>query len=161
MSRDIIIHYAEQDGKIIVSTVEHTLTAPLLAKALPLETLIATLRKKNPDDAERAFGAAIFALIDLSSDEKLGIRDYSAITSEWEAERADGFEEKAAKGDAVAQFELAMTMIDQGLRTKSKLTMNDADTLLRRAAAGGNTEAAEYLVDLWPALKDRSDRGFK
>lgn len=39
--------------------------------------------------------------------------------------------------------------------------MNEADALLRRAVAGGHTEAAEYLADLWPALKERSDHSFK
>lgn len=161
MSRDIIIHYAEEDGKIVVSTVEHALTAPLLAKALPLETLVETLRAKTPDEAERAIGAGIFALIDLSSDVKIGIRDYSAIAPDWEAGHNKELEQKSAAGDVIAQFELAMATIDQGLRTKTKQKMNEADSLLRSAAVGGNVEAAEYLADLWPVLKERSDRSFK
>lgn len=161
MSRDVIIHYDESGGKIVVSTVDHVLTAPLLAKALPLETSIETLKAKAPEDAERDLGAGIFALLDLSCHAKIGIRDYSAKTAEWEAEHTEELEQKSADGDATAQFNLAMEMIAQGLRTKSKKKMEEADVLLRRAVAGGNTEAAEYLADLWPSLKKRSDRGFE
>jgi hypothetical protein len=169
MSRDIIIHYDEEDRKIVVSTVEHSLTIPLLAKALPLETMIDTFKAKNPDEAERALGAGIFALLDLSSYQKIGIRDYSEsmaeknmdITDEWEAEVTEELEKRSAAGDAVAQYELAMELITQGLRLKSKKKMDEADELLRNSVASGNVGAAEYLADLWPALKDRSDRSFK
>lgn len=161
MNRDVIIHYDEVAGKIVCSTVEHALTAPLLAKALPLETPIDALKAKSPDEAERTLGAGIFALLDLSSHTKIGIRDYSATTAEWEAEHTAELEHKSAAGDAAAQYELAMEIITQGLRSKSKKKMNEADALLRRAVAGGHIEAADYLANLWPALKERSDRGFK
>lgn len=161
MSRDIIIHYDEAAGKIVCSTVEHDLTAPLLAKALPLETPVEALKAKSPDEAERTLGAGIFALLDLSSDTKIGIRDYSTSTAEWEAEHTGDLERRSAAGDAAAQYELAMAFIAQGLRTKSRTKMNEADALLRRAVAAGNVEAVEYLADLWPALKERSDHSFK
>jgi len=160
MSRDILIHYDEAGGKIVVSTVEHSLTAPLLAKALPLETSIDTFKAKSPDEAERSFGAGIFALLDLSSHTKVGIRDYSMSTAEWDGEITDELKTKSAAGDATAQFELAMEMITEGLRLKSRKGMDEADALLRRAVAGGNADAAEYLANLWPALKARSDRDF-
>jgi hypothetical protein len=161
MARDIVIHYDEAEGKIVVSTVEHALTAPLLAEALPLEASVEALKAKSPDEAERDLGAGIFALLDLSSHSKIGIRDYSATTAEWEAQHTEELEQKSAAGNATAQFNLAMQVITQGLRTKSKKKMDEADALLRRAVAGGNIEAAEYLTNVWPALKDRSDRGFK
>lgn len=161
MVRDIVIHYDETAEKIIVSTVDHALTAPLLAKALPIETSIEALKAKNPDEAERDLGAGIFALLDLSSHSKIRIRDYGTATDEWEAEHTKELEQKSAAGDATAQFNLAMEVITEGLRTKLKRKMDEADTLLRRAVAGGNAEAAEYLTNLWPALKDRADRCFK
>lgn len=161
MSRDIIIHYDEANGKIVCSTIEHSSTASLLAQALPLETSVETLKAKDPDEAERVMGAAILALLDLSSQIKIGIRDYSVSTDEWENEHTNELEQRSLVGDAVAQYELAMQLIAEGLRTKSKIKMNEADVLLRQAAATGNIEATEYLTNLWAALKDRSDRGFK
>lgn len=169
MSRDIIIHYDEVDRKIVVSTVEHSLTEPLLANALPLETMIDTFKAKNPDEAERALGAGIFALLDLSSYPKIGIRDYNEsmaepdidISVKWEVEVTEELKKRAALGDAVAQYELAMELITQGLRLKSKKKMDEAGALLQSAFTSGNIEAAEYLADFWPALKDRSDRSFK
>jgi len=161
MSRDIIIHYDEADKKIVCSTVEHNLTAPLLAKALPLETLVDALKAKGADEAERALGAGILALLDLSSNTKIGIRDYSTATAEWEADYTVELEQKSATGDPIAQYELAMQLIAEGLNTKSRKKMNEADVLLRQAVATGHAEAAEYLANLWPVLKDRADRSFK
>lgn len=161
MARDIVIHYDEAAQKIVVSTIEHALTAPLLAKALPMETSVEALKAKSPDEAERDLGAGLFALLDLSSHSKIGIRDYSATTDAWEAEHTEELEQKSAAGDAAAQFNLAVEIVTVGLRTRSKKKMDEADALLRRAAAAGNEEAAEYLADLWPALKERSDRSFK
>lgn len=161
MSRDIIVHYDEVAGKIVCSTVDPGLTAPLLAKALPLEMQLEDLKTKTPDEAERAFGAGIFALLDLSSQIKTGIRDYSSDTTKWEIDHAEELEQRSVAGDPSAQYELAMEIITQGLRAKSKKKMNEADVLLRRAVAAGHVEAAEYLAELWPALKDRSDRSFK
>ena len=160
MSRDIIIHYDEAQGKIVCSTVEHDATASLLAEALPLETSIESFRAKCPDEAEKSLGAGIFALLDLSSKIKIGIRDYTADTTEWESELKAELEQKSVVGDATAQFELAMSLITEGLLTKSKSKMNEADALLRNAVTSGNTEAKEYFTNLWPSLKERADISF-
>lgn len=161
MSRDIIIHYDEAAGKIVCSTVDHALTAPLLAKALPLETDVEQFKAKGPDEAERSFGAGVFALLDLGATQKLGIRDYGASTVKWETEITNELQQKSGAGDAAAQFQLAMELITQGLRAKSKKKMKEADALLRKAADAGHAEAVEYLADLWPALKARSEQGYK
>lgn len=162
MARDVIIHYDEANGKIICSTVDHAATAPLLEKALPLETLVEALRSKGPNEAERALGAGILALLDLSSRIKIGIREYSGETvAKWESEHSAELKKKLAAGDPAAQYILAMEMITEGLRTKSKKRMDEADKLLRCAVTGGHVEAREYLADLWPTLKKRSDRSFK
>lgn len=161
MSRDIIIHYDEAAGKIVCSMVDHALTAPLLANALPLETSLEQFKAKGPDEAERSFGAGMFALLDLSATQKTGIRDYRGDTAKWESEITSELHQKSSAGDATSQYELAMELIAQGLRSKSKKKMKEADELLRKAAAAGHAEAVEYLADLWPALKKRADQGYK
>lgn len=161
MSRDIVIHYDEAAGRIVCSTVEHSLTKRLLADALPLETPVAVLKSKSADEAERTFGAVILALLDLSSHTKIGIRDYSMDTSEWDAEYTDELEQQSATGDTNAQYNLAMQFIAEGLNEKSREKMGRAEALLQQAVASGHAEAVEYFTNLWPALRDRSDRGFK
>lgn len=161
MSRDIIIHYDAAEGKIVCCTVDAALTAGLRAEAFPLETSIDMFKAKSPDEAERSLGAGIFALLDVSNDPKIGIRDYAVETAHWEAENTQDLEQKSAAGDSQALFDLAMEKVTKGLRTKSKKLMNEADDLLRKSVAAGHAEAAQYLADLWPALKDRSDRSFK
>lgn len=157
MTRDIIIHYDEAAGKIVCSTVEHKLTAPLLDKALPLETSIEFFKAKTPDEAERLLGAGLFALLDLSANPKIGVRDYSAQAAHWANSYDDELRQQAASGDGAAQYERAMALITEGMRAKSKKKMKEAGDLLQRAADSGYPEAVEYLADLWPALKSRSD----
>jgi hypothetical protein len=157
MSRDVIIHYDEAAGKIVCSTVEHASVAPLLAKALPLETSLEEFKARGPDEAERSLGAGVFALLDLSAKQKIGIRDYKAATAKWETENAAELQQRMIGGDATAMYEQALEFISVGLRAKSKKKMKEADQLLQKAAAAGNTEAAEYLTELWPALKARSE----
>jgi hypothetical protein len=161
MSRDIIVHYDEDAGKLICSTVEHRLTASLLAGALPLEMPIANIKNKGADEAERILGASLFALIDIHSKNKIGLRDYKSMPTEWENEYADELARKAAQGDAAAKYELAMHKVADGLRSKSRSKMNEADLLLREAASLGNDEATEYVAKMWPVLKERSDSSFK
>lgn len=161
MGRDIIVHYDAEAGTIICSTVEQTLTAPLRAKALLLETSVEAFKARGADEAERTLGAGIFALLDLSCTPKIGIRDYKSDTSKWEAEHTEELEQKSINGDGAAQFDLAMEKITKGLRTKSKQLMNEADVLLLSAANAKHAEAMEYLANLWPALKSRSDEIFE
>lgn len=157
MSRDIIIHYDEAAGKIVCSTVDHALTRPLLANALPLETSIEHFKLQGAEEAERSLGAGIFALLDISAKQKIGLRDYKVNAAKIEAENAADLAQRARKGDTAAQYELAMQLIAEGLRGKSKKNMAPADELLRKAAAGGNAEANEYLTELWPSLRARFD----
>lgn len=165
MSRDIIVHYDAVERKIVCCTVDSASTAVLRAEAFPLETPIEILHAKDPDEAERSLGAAIFALLDLSNDPKIGVRDYradaGADTAQWEAENTRDLERRSAAGDSQALFDLAVEKAAKGLRTKSKKLMNEADDLLRKSVAAGHAEAARYLTDLWPALKSRSDAGFR
>src|SRR2546425_13192175 len=86
LSRDIIIHFNEDSGKLVCSTVDHTLTAPLLAQALPLEGPIANFEAKGADEAERALGAGLVALLDTDAQRKIGLRDYKSIGSHWARE---------------------------------------------------------------------------
>lgn len=165
MSRDIIIHYDAAEGKIVCCTVDAASTAALRSGALPLETPIDLLKAKDADEAERSLGAGILALLDISNDPKIGIRDYEAdkeaATTQWEAENTRDLEQRSAAGDSQALFDLAVEKAAKGLRTKSKKLMNEADDLLRKSVAAGHAEATKYLSDLWPALKSRSDTGFK
>lgn len=51
-----------------------------------------------------------------------------------------------------------MSLVTEGLLTKSKSKMSEADVLLRRAVTGGHTQAKEYFTNPWPSLKERADK---
>jgi hypothetical protein len=159
MNRDIIICYDSAAGKIVCSTVGHDLTAPLVQQALPLERDVEKFRGMSPDDAEKMLGAVIFALLDLSCSPKIGIRDYAALTSEFFALATTAGKKKEALPGA-EEFEQAMEKVTIGLRHKSKSEMNAAEGLLTQAASLGHLEAQQYLSDLWPPLKKRSDASY-
>lgn len=61
------------------------------------------------------------------------------VTGQWEAERTQELQGKSAKGNATAKYELGMQKVAQGLRTKSAITMNEAEMLFKEAATLGNT----------------------
>jgi hypothetical protein len=161
LSRDIIIHFNEDSGKLVCSTVDHTLTAPLLAQALPLEVPIANFQAKGADEAERALGAGLFALLDTYAKVKIGLRDYKSIANVWASEQDRDLTAKSDGGDSAAKYELALQKAAEGMKEKSRSSMEEADRLLRDAARLGNLEAAEYLEKRWPTLKARSDSSFK
>jgi hypothetical protein len=115
---------------------------------------------------EHQIGVALLAFLSATySSDAFHLGQYrdaaKNLTGKWEAERSQDLKSKSAKGDAAAKYELAMQRIAQGLRTKSRAAMNEADVLIKEAASSGDRQASEYLANLWPALKDRSDRSFK
>ena len=158
MARDIIVHYDEDTGKLVCSTVDRALTAPLLAGALPLEISVEELERKGADEAEKVFGAGIFALIDIHATKKIGLRDYRTISNNWAILHGQNLTDQ---DHGTAKYELALQMVAEGLRGKSRAKMEQADRLLRDAVSIGNSQAKEYLQNLWPSLKERSDRTFK
>ena len=160
MARDIIVHYDEEAQMLVCGTVDAALTAPLLRSALPHPTSVESLKTSEPDEAERRFGAGILALLDVSSVRKLGIRDYQALARTFEKSYQHELDRRLQTGDAAAQFEAALQVIGEALSARSKIRMDDAETLLRSAAAKGHDEAQSYLKDLWPPLKRRADKTF-
>jgi hypothetical protein len=114
------------------------------------------------ESAEHRIGVALMSFLSATySSEAFGLDRYREAEKDMEKARSQALRRKSAKGDASAMYELAMQTVAHGLRAKSKAKMETADQLLREAAAAGSTEAAEYLADLWPALRDRSKQSFK
>jgi hypothetical protein len=116
----------------------------------------------SDESVEQGLGIALMSFLSATySSEAFGLGRYRKAAKDMEKGRSQTLQGKSAKGDSVAMFELAMQTIAHGLRAKSKAKMQKADQLLREAAAAGSAEAAEYIANLWPALKDRSDQSFK
>jgi hypothetical protein len=82
------------------------------------------------------------------------------VAAQLQPEILNGLVEKSNAGDSAAKYKLAMHRIAEGLRAKSRASMREAESLLQEAAKLGDADAAEYLSNLWPALRKRSDRTF-
>lgn len=158
--KDIVVHYDEDAQTLTCFSVDALLLAEFRAKALPLETNTSVYQALSPEEAERMFGASIFALVDLHSVKKIGIRDYKSLADEQFARMMSG-DAEAASDEAQAKYELALEKIAGGLRSKSWGAMDGAEALLQESAALGCQEAIEYLTTLWPALESRAKRGFR
>lgn len=114
------------------------------------------------ESLEQQLGVALMSFLSATySSDLFSLGRYREAAHDMEAARSQALKRKSAKGDAIAMYELAMQSVAQALRTKSKAKMAKADRLLHEAAGAGNADAAEYLANLWPALKARSDQSFK
>jgi hypothetical protein len=117
-------------------------------------------------DLETEIGIALLSFLSATySSSGFHLDDYRQaaknLTPEWEAERHHELDGISDMSSAVAKYERAMQKVAEGLRAKSRALMNEAEALFKEAAALGNIEAIEYLANLWPPLKERSDRTFK
>ncbi|CAJ0770184.1 hypothetical protein [Ralstonia chuxiongensis] len=166
--RDVIIHFDEDQQKLVSVTVPSAALRQLIAKAFPLESRLSDLADEGPDEAERRFGAGILALLDMHSLGGIGIRDYSAAVDATEEElralerdRERGLREKADSGDADSMFALALQLYRVANEEKSLARIGEADTLITAAAAKGNAEAQQFLSDSWPVLKARAEKMYR
>lgn len=118
------------------------------------EFSIETTKAKGPDEAERAIGACVLAFIDFHNEQKIGLRDYAQLLNEDTGHRKN----EAGKGNADAQFELAMEHVSAAMKKYSPEDSRKAETYLRWASEHGSSDAAEYIKHQWPRIKVHLDR---
>lgn len=77
---DVLVHYDEESGEIVFYTVPTSSTGELRAKAFGgVRPTVQELQAFEPTDALRRIGGTVVALLDLSSQTKLGLaRDFMA-----------------------------------------------------------------------------------
>lgn len=159
--RDLLIRFDEDEEKLLFFSVEQgSRGGPLkLAHQRPhLELSLRQLREFGPDEAERRVGAGALVFLDFHGAARTGVRDYEAIGTQHAAEQSNDLEKAALRGDAAAQFEMAMEHLDRSIRSRSREDLEIARKWLDTAIAGGSTDAKEFLGTEWERSKALAER---
>lgn len=159
--RDLLIHYDEDKQKFIFYMVNVDETSELRAKTFDgVCPDVSFFKEKDPDEAERILGSAVFSALDRGSLNKVNIRDYkleAAVDMQnWLEEAEFG----AANGDPEAQYDLYMHYHMKTMKTGCRSDLQRAEDLLLSSVKGGYTLAIKALED-WPYLKDAAEGRIK
>lgn len=154
VKRDIVIHYDEDQGKVIFYSAVVELTAAIRADAFDgVSPTVDEMRKGTPEEAEQRLGRLVFSLLDLGAIKRIGVRDYEAEANEMHAEWVEELETKAIS-DSEAQFFLSMELHRKAMTEGSAELLARADLLLRQAADAGYADAKAKLAETWPDLHE-------
>jgi hypothetical protein len=156
--RDLLIHYDEAAGELVVRPVPVDDARPLRdAHPAGVPVSLALIRELAPESAEQHLGGMLFAMIDHHAAHKIGVRDYAGAIAREQAHHVAELEALAATGDAEAQFELFGQMQMLAWKELSRAHLDRADALLAAAAAQGHEEAIA-MARRWPVLKSVAER---
>ncbi|MEJ8840459.1 hypothetical protein [Ramlibacter sp. AN1133] len=77
---DVLVHYDEDSGELVIYTVPSSSTAEVRAKGFGgVRPAVDELRALDAAEAMRRIGGAVLGLLDLSSTDKLGIAAHPTI----------------------------------------------------------------------------------
>jgi hypothetical protein len=156
--RDLLIHYDEERGELVFHSVPVESTGDLRANSFDgVRPEVAFYRELPPDEAEQALGRLVFSLIDLNSQNKIGVRDYKAEADAGHVEYVKELEEQAKGNDSGAQYHLALEMHRSAMNNYSLHDLARAKSLLMAAVNLGHENAKETL-ESWPLLKAAAER---
>lgn len=154
-TRDLLIHYDESGQEIVFSEVDAISGNKRFAFKVPL----ALYQERGADEAERTMGETVFTFFDRWADVKMGLRNYVEEAKEALTKGVEDTEKLAKEGDAEAQYQLAIECFTDGVRGRSATKLEEAESWLRKAAAGGCKTAIDYLEKFWERDKASALRG--
>ena len=144
--RDLLIHYDEENQKLIFISADVADTVAIRKKGFDgVCPDIEFYRGKEPDEAEKLLGEMVFALIDLNSKKKIGIRDYKKLADDARSEYIIELEEEAKKNNSEAQYSLFVEYRSSAVLNYSNADLERAEILLKAASEGGFPDAIEAL----------------
>ena len=156
----VLIHYDEQEDSFYFSTLPPDKVASLDPEALGQPLSVSILRKVDPAEAERRFGAGLLSLLNGMSGGAVGVRDYEALHREETESVIAELRQKAEAGDSQAQYDLHHTLFAEAMSRRSLEYLPDTEKFLKLAAAAGHARAIADL-DSWPLLKRQVERRAK
>lgn len=156
--RDLVIHYDEDSQKIVFYSTVISNTEKIRAKEFDgVCPEVEFFKAQPPDIAEQKLGGMIFALLDLHSKRKVGIRNYAAEAEEANKLWVQELEEEAKHNDPEAQYHLFIHLHSVAMKNHSLPELARAESLLLASAAHGHSEA-KLSLESWPDLKAAAER---
>ena len=140
----LLIEYDERAQEMKFFEVSGDLP-PVLAIKVP----VAVYTSDGPDLAERKMGETVFTFFDRWATTKIGLRNYVDEARAALDAGKKGTDQKARAGDEQAQYHLAIELFTEGVKEKSENAIEEAESWLRKAAANGSRDAADYLNKHW------------
>ena len=156
--RDLVIHYDEDSQKIIFYSTDIANTENIRAKEFDgVCPDVEFFKAQTPDIAEQKLGGTVFALLDLHSKKKVGIRNYAAEAEEAHKLWVQELEEEVKQNHPEAQYCLFIHLHSVAMKNYSLPDLARAESLLFASAAQGHAEAKSSLGS-WPDLKAAAER---
>jgi hypothetical protein len=156
--RDLVIHYDEDSQKIIVYSTDISNTEAIRAKEFDgVCPEVEFFKTQPPDTAEQKLGGMVFALLDLHSKKKVGIRDYAAEADAAHKLWVQELEEEVKRNIPEAQYHLFIHLHSEAMKNHSLPDLTRAESLLLASAAQGYPEAILSL-ESWPDIKAAAER---
>jgi hypothetical protein len=156
--RDLVIHYDEDSQKIIFYSTDISNTENIRAKEFDgVCPEVEFFKSLPPEIAEQKLGGMVFALLDLHSETKVGIRNYAAEAEEAQQLWIQELEEEVKLNDPDAQYHLFMHLHSAAMKNYSLPDLARAESLLSASAAQGHAEA-KLSMESWPDLKAAAER---
>lgn len=147
--RDLVIHYDEENQKIIIYSTDAVNTEAIRAKEFDgICPEVERFKCQEPGFAEQDIGGMVFALLDSHSNKKIGIRNYKAEAEENNKQWIQELEEQVNKNDPDAQFNLFIQLHNQAMENFSINDLSRAESLLLASAAQGHAKANGLTPEL-------------
>lgn len=151
--RDLIIHYDEDEQKIIFYSTAVANTEKIRATEFDgVCPDVSFFQAKSPSEAEQALGGMVFSLLDLHALKKMGIRDYEAEAELAHQQYRQELEGEVLAGDTDAYYHLFIELHSSAMKNRSMDDLERAENLLTTAVGQGHGEAIKML-EQWPDLK--------
>lgn len=159
--RDLVIHYDEDRNVVICYSTDISKTQKIREAEFGLEVPVSVYKNVTSDEAEKMMGAGVFSLLDLHSISPIEIRNYRELSNKFSEESQEQLERAAQSGDVEAQYFFAIDCFTEGVRNRNIDQIEQAEVWLKKAAAGGFTDAVSYLNDHWERDKASALRGIQ
>lgn len=159
IKRDLLIHFDERGKAIVCYSIDEASSLKLREKEFPLAVPLATYIEAGADEAEKMMGAGIFALLELHSKSKIGLRNYANEAIRERDINFDEIEAKAKKGDPECQYFLALELFHIGVRNRDRKNIELAGDWLKKSAEANHPAAVDYLKNHWERDKESALRG--
>src|SRR5574337_381122 len=110
---------------------------------------LSDLRKREPGELQRSIGRLVLAFLNSRSSKGLGLPKDEEDERRLDEQQLASLEGDADSGDPQAIYDLATSLIGQGISKDSWSDIERGERLLDQAADGGLGDAVKYRDEVW------------
>lgn len=122
---------------------------------------LSDVRKREPGELQRSIGRLVLAFLNSRSSKGLGLPKDEEDDRRLDEQQLASLESDAALGDPQAIYDLATSLIGQGISKDNWSDIERGERLLNQAADGGLEDAMKYREEVWVLLRPRLEQKLK